>query len=191
MLKLLRQIAQEYEGFLQATTQNSSSLSFEIVSTDAVTSAADYLVEFGMSPDARRLCKAHDDYLRLLFDLVVRGKKERTALGISRHPPGDEQRKTRRVELLGQAAQIAELTRELIKQVNAAEAVKLVLTDGQKEIWDALANRVLSGKELARTLDRPEDSIRQQISELRKSGYKVQNRLGRGYFRPDCPPKEL
>lgn len=63
-----------------------------------------------------------------------------------------------------------------------------VMTDGQRRLWNALEARAFTGKELAATLDTTEDTIRQLIKELRDVGYNVENRRGRGYYRPDAPP---
>ena len=62
------------------------------------------------------------------------------------------------------------------------------LTDRQKEVWDALNGRALTGKELARELEASEDSIRQFVVGIRGTKRSVPNRAGRGYFRPDAPP---
>ncbi len=70
---------------------------------------------------------------------------------------------------------------------------KRVMTDGQKRLWDALHERALTGKELAAEteLDSSEETIRQWVSELRKAEYEIDNRRGRGYFRPDAPPADF
>ncbi len=69
---------------------------------------------------------------------------------------------------------------------------KRIMTDGQKRLWDALHDRALAGKELAAEseLDSSEETIRQWVSELRKAGYEIGHRPGRGYFRPDAPPAD-
>lgn len=69
---------------------------------------------------------------------------------------------------------------------------KRVMTDGQKRLWDALDGRALAGKELAAEseLDTSPETVRQWVSELRKAGYKIGTRPGRGYFRPDAPPAD-
>ncbi len=66
-----------------------------------------------------------------------------------------------------------------------------VMTDGQKNLWRALKNCASSGKELANELDTSEDTVRQLIKELRAANYEIENRRGRGYFRPDAPPDDL
>jgi len=64
------------------------------------------------------------------------------------------------------------------------------MTDGQKRLWDALKGRALTGKELASSneLDTSQETIRQWVGELKKAGYEIPNRRGRGYYRPDAPP---
>ena len=69
---------------------------------------------------------------------------------------------------------------------------KQVMTDGQKRLWDALAGRALTAKELASKsiLDTSEDTVRRWVFELRKAGYEIDHRRGRGYVRPDARPAD-
>lgn len=69
---------------------------------------------------------------------------------------------------------------------------KRVMTDGQQRLWNALDGRALTGKELASDskLDTSEDTVRRWVSELRKAGYGIDHRRGRGYFRPDARPAD-
>jgi biotin operon repressor len=96
---------------------------------------------------------------------------------------------------------VSEELLELIWRVEPAEATRLALprpepaaerlmTDGQKRLWEALQGRALTGKELARALDTSEETVRQWVKELRAAGHEIENRRGRGYFRPDAPPSE-
>lgn len=65
------------------------------------------------------------------------------------------------------------------------------MTDGEKRFWDALYGRAVPGKALAKELDTSPDTVRGWKSRLVRSGYRVENRSGRGYFRPDAPPDDL
>lgn len=71
-----------------------------------------------------------------------------------------------------------------------ADAAPLT-TDGQRSVWEALNNRAMTGKELAKALHTSGETIRQHVSDLRKAGYQVPNRRGRGYYRPDAPPDDF
>ncbi len=71
---------------------------------------------------------------------------------------------------------------------NAAAAP---LPDAAKEVWDALAGKVLSAKQLARALRSNEDAIRKRIAVLKRAGCAVANRRGAGYYREDAPPPGL
>ncbi len=71
-----------------------------------------------------------------------------------------------------------------------------MMTDGEKRVWNALKGRALTGAELVRLLkseqgfDTSEETIRQHVADLRKSGYSIETKRGRGYWRPDAPPTE-
>ncbi len=67
------------------------------------------------------------------------------------------------------------------------------LTAGEQRLWDALAGRLLTGRELAseNELNSSEETVRRWVAQLRRQGYKIKNRRGRGYFRPDAPPADL
>ncbi|MFI4892151.1 MAG: hypothetical protein ACIAQ0_01770 [Phycisphaerales bacterium JB058] len=63
------------------------------------------------------------------------------------------------------------------------------LTLDQKRVWDALADGIMSAKEIAQAIGlraSDEDSIRKRIQRMRKSGWKIQRLTGRGYWRPDA-----
>ena len=64
------------------------------------------------------------------------------------------------------------------------------MTDGQKRFWDALEGRILTGKKLASELGTSEETVRQWKRELVHAGHRVDNRPGRGYYRPDAPPPD-
>lgn len=76
---------------------------------------------------------------------------------------------------------------------NDISVPKRVMTDGQKRLWDALHRKALTGKELAgqKVLDTSEDTVRHCVKGLRQAGYEIENRAGRGYYRPDAPPDDL
>lgn len=70
------------------------------------------------------------------------------------------------------------------------------MTAGQKDVWDALAGQALTGPGLVEFLERKgiptsEGVVRQHIMDLKRAGYVIRNRSGRGYYRPDSPPPEL
>jgi hypothetical protein len=70
------------------------------------------------------------------------------------------------------------------------------MTKGQKDAWDVLSGRILSASAMVIALDdrgtiTSEGTIRQHIRNLRKSGYVVEQKRGRGYYRSDDPPPEL
>lgn len=69
-----------------------------------------------------------------------------------------------------------------------AAAALAPLPDGARAVWEALAGKVLSAKQLAQQLDSNEHAVRKQITALNRLGRAVQNRRGAGYFRPDAPP---
>lgn len=68
------------------------------------------------------------------------------------------------------------------------------LPEAQREVWDLLQSRCLSAKQIAmHLLKHPshEAAIRKRVQDLnRRSGYRVENKRGHGYFRPDAPPPE-
>jgi len=72
-----------------------------------------------------------------------------------------------------------------------APADRTPMTDGQKQVWDALDRRSLTGKEPSKKLDHTEDVIRQWVRELRSKGYDVPTKRGRGYYRVDAPPDDF
>lgn len=74
----------------------------------------------------------------------------------------------------------------------AAEAVDPPMTHGQHRLWDALAGRCLSAKDLCadNELDTSEDTVRQWVHRLRGSGRDIRHRQGCGYYRPDSPPPD-
>jgi hypothetical protein len=68
------------------------------------------------------------------------------------------------------------------------------LTDALQEVWDKLANRFATGKELAKEIlgDALRDGvIRKRIAEIRKTGREIRLRPSLGYYRPDAPPPEF
>lgn len=65
------------------------------------------------------------------------------------------------------------------------------MTDGEKRLWDALCGRAVPGIALAKELDTSPETVRGWKSRLVRSGYCVENRRGRGYYRPDAPPDDL
>ena len=71
------------------------------------------------------------------------------------------------------------------------------MTDGEKQVWDLLDGRALTGKGIVNALHSEkgiitsEDTVRQHILELRKAGYSIPNQRGRGYYREDSPPPEV
>ncbi len=68
-----------------------------------------------------------------------------------------------------------------------------LLTDAQREVWDALGNGPVTGKELAVEIlgkHSAEDSIRKRIQAIRRSGRRIEHKAGVGYYRPDAPPPD-
>lgn len=67
-----------------------------------------------------------------------------------------------------------------------------LMTHGQRRLWDALAGRCLSAKDLCadNELDTSEDTVRQWVHQLRRSGRDIRHRRGCGYYRPDSPPPD-
>ena len=64
------------------------------------------------------------------------------------------------------------------------------LSEQQKKIWELLDGQALIAREIAK---RPgcgasEDSVRRQITKMRRKGYDIQNTRGKGYVREDAPP---
>lgn len=93
-----------------------------------------------------------------------------------------------------------ELKPELIQLAAAIErreqrggAARPPMTDGQKRLWDALDGRAMAAKELAAeaVLDTSEQTVVNMVGALRKAGYSIPNRRGRGYFRLDAPPDDI
>lgn len=68
------------------------------------------------------------------------------------------------------------------------------LTPDQRQIWDLLSGRVMSGKEIANTIGRDlcsEDAVRQRIRRMVGNGWQIKNTRGSGYWRPVAPPHGL
>ncbi len=63
-------------------------------------------------------------------------------------------------------------------------------THGQERLWTLLAGRAGTAKKLAADpdLDTSEETVRQWVRDLRRAGRVIENRRGRGYWRPDAPP---
>ncbi len=68
------------------------------------------------------------------------------------------------------------------------------LTERQQYVWDVLKDRTLTANKIVEALKKEQDhetsegNVRQTISKLRKAGYRIGRRRGRGYFRPDSLP---
>jgi hypothetical protein len=62
------------------------------------------------------------------------------------------------------------------------------LPERARRVWDALAGRILTAKDLANELRSNELAIRKQIYALQRAGRPVTNRRGAGYYREDAPP---
>ncbi len=79
--------------------------------------------------------------------------------------------------------------KRLWRRLDATMVARPPLSDGQRDVWEALEGRALTGKQLHKRLGVPEDSIRQHVRAMKKAGYEVRNarNLG-GYYRPDAPP---
>lgn len=78
----------------------------------------------------------------------------------------------------------------LDNQENVAPVDNLVvpLTDTQQEVWDLLEAKHLSAKEIAATVygtGLADGAVRRIIDRIRKTGRRIENRRGRGYYRPD------
>jgi len=68
---------------------------------------------------------------------------------------------------------------------------RLPLTPDQRQIWDLLSGRVMSGKEISQALGRDmcsEDAVRQRIRRMAANGWQIKNSRGSGYWQPDAPP---
>ena len=67
------------------------------------------------------------------------------------------------------------------------------MTDGQKRLWDALSGCAMTEKKLAdrNQLDTSEQTVRSWVLGLRRAGYGIERRKGRGYYRPDAPPDDV
>ena len=76
------------------------------------------------------------------------------------------------------------------RQLPTATRTATPMSDGTKEVWDALLGKVLTGKQLAVLLNSNEDAIRKRVDRLNGDGHTVQNRRGAGYFRPDALPSD-
>ena len=87
----------------------------------------------------------------------------------------------------------ARYLRSLAKKLVAGKDARPPMTNGQKRLWGALKGRAMTGKELAGKdqLDTSEETVRSWVRELRRAGYGIENRRGRGYYRPDAPPDDV
>ncbi len=66
-----------------------------------------------------------------------------------------------------------------------------LLTEGETDVWEALAGRAMTAKELRQKLDLPsEQAVKEHVKSIRAKGRILKNQPGRGYFRPDAPPAE-
>lgn len=70
------------------------------------------------------------------------------------------------------------------------------MSGGQKQVWDLLENCALTGSELVKALkqrgvESSDGMVRQHIHNLKQTGFAVENRRGRGYYRLDAPPPDM
>lgn len=72
-------------------------------------------------------------------------------------------------------------------------APKPLLSERQLEIWNSLAGKCLSAKELSKSLDLHDENIRKHIQAIRKKfGQEaIKNTRSRGYWRSDAPPSDM
>lgn len=68
------------------------------------------------------------------------------------------------------------------------------LTTVQAEVWDLLRNHDMTAPEISNELlgDRTgADAMRKRIFDMNKAGWRVLNKRGRGYYRPDALPHDF
>lgn len=77
-----------------------------------------------------------------------------------------------------------------VSNPSAQTRIRDRLSTRQQEIWDALAHRELTLKQLAIQVDQnieSQEAIRQIIRRINEKGYLIVHTPGHGYHRPDAP----
>ncbi len=68
------------------------------------------------------------------------------------------------------------------------------LTTVQAEVWELLKHRSMTASEISIELlgdQTGEDAMRKRIFDMNKAGWRVSNKRGRGYYRPDALPPDF